>query len=89
MSHDASGRTNTKREIKLFLVFLKISVTRCGRPNRHNKTKENIFRFLDFSIFFVIFYNLKYFHFIFFRKRKKINNKKDKSKRNNNSRVHE
>jgi len=51
MSYDASGRTDTKRERKLFLIFLKMSVTQCGGPDRHNKTKENIFRFLDFSIF--------------------------------------
>jgi len=36
VSYNASGRTNTKRERKLFLVFLKMSVTRCGRPDKHN-----------------------------------------------------
>jgi len=33
VSHDASGRTNTKREIKLLLVILKMSITRCERPD--------------------------------------------------------
>jgi len=35
MSHDASGRTYTKREQKLFLVFLKMSVTQYGQSNKH------------------------------------------------------
>jgi len=44
-----------------FFGILKMSVTRCGRPDRHNKAKENIFHFLDFSIF-CNFYNFqKYF----------------------------
>ena len=45
VSHDAGSRTDTKRKRKLFLVFLKKSVKRCGRSDRHNKTKENIFIF--------------------------------------------
>ena len=68
MSHDAGGRTNTKRERKLFLVFLKMSVTRCERPDIHNKVKENIFHFLDFSIFFVIFNNFQIFGFLGIKK---------------------
>jgi len=35
VSYDASGQTNIKREIKLFLVFLKMSVIRWERPDRH------------------------------------------------------
>jgi len=39
VSHDTSGRTNTKREIKLFLVFLNYleeSVTRRELLDKHN-----------------------------------------------------
>ena len=68
MSHDAGGRINIKRERKLFLVFLKMSVTRCEQLNRHNKVKENIFHFLDFLFLnFVIFYNFQ----IYFKNEKK------------------
>ena len=82
MSYDASGRTDTKRERKLFLIFSKMSVTRCGRPDRHNKTKENIFRFLDFFLFFVIFYNLNILSlFNFFLKERKEREKKGRKRR--------
>jgi len=46
VSHGASNQTHTKWERKLFLVFLKMSITRGGRPSKHNKEKENIFYFL-------------------------------------------
>jgi len=65
VSHDAGGRTDTRRERKLFLVFLKMSVTRCERPDRHNKVEENIFfHFFGFSYFFVIFNNFQIFVFV-------------------------
>ena len=32
---DVSDQTDTKREIKLLLVFLKMSVTRYERPNKN------------------------------------------------------
>jgi len=51
VSHDASGWTDTKRERRLFLVFLEMSVTWFGRLDKHNKAKENIFYILDFAIF--------------------------------------
>jgi len=47
----AVGQT-LKDKKKVFLVILKMSVTRCGRSDTHNKAKKNIFRFLNFSIFY-------------------------------------
>jgi len=84
VSNGASDRINTNREKKLFLVFLKMSVTRHGRPDRHNKVKENIFQLLDFSFFFVIFDSFQIFCFVFFRKKIiMIKLKKDKSGKTN------
>jgi len=74
VSHGAGNWTNTKREIKLFLAFLKMSVARCGQPKKHDKEKANIFYFFDFFYFFVFFYNLKYFCILFLGK--KFNNKR-------------
>ena len=47
VSHDANGQSNikTKRKKRLFFVFFKMSVTWCGRPDRPNKVKKNIFYF--------------------------------------------
>jgi len=59
----AVGQTRKEKE-KLFLVFLKMSVTRCERPDRHDKVKENIFIFFDFFLFFCIFYNFHIFGFL-------------------------
>ena len=86
MSHDAGGRTNTKRERKYFLVFLKMSVTQCGRPDRHNERELFyflyilffiIFKYIFFYFFFVIFLIFK--HFVFFLKKIKKNKIKDKT----------
>jgi len=35
----------TLKEKETILVFLKMSVTRCGRPDRHNKAKRTFFIF--------------------------------------------
>ena len=48
-----------------FFWYLKMSVTRCERPDRHNKEKENIFIFLIF-LFFAIFIIFKYICFFCF-----------------------
>ena len=60
MSHDAGGRTNTKRERKYFLVFLKMSVTQRGRLDRHNE------RELFYFFIYFIFYNFQIYFFLFF-----------------------
>jgi len=54
MCHTTQAVRQTLRERKLFLVFLKMSVTRYGRPDRHNKAKENIFHFLDFRFLYFL-----------------------------------
>jgi len=66
MCHTTQAVRQTRKEKeKLFLVFLKMSVTRCERPDRHNKVKENIFHFLDFFYFFFeIFNNFQIFGFL-------------------------
>jgi len=46
----AVGQTLKEKE-KYFVVFLKISVTRCGRPDKHNKAKRTFFIFFYFFIF--------------------------------------
>jgi len=73
VSHDVDGRTDTKKERKLFLVFLKMSVTRCERSDKHNK--DNIFIIFIFYIFFAILVIFKYFCFLELKKEKKINKK--------------
>ena len=61
MCHTTRAVGQTLKGKKIIFGFLKVSVTRCGRPDRHNKAKENIFIFLDSFLFFCNFYNLKYF----------------------------
>ena len=65
MSHDVSGRTNTKRERKLFLVFLNYleeSVTRHERSDIHNKDEREPF----FDFFYSDnFYNFQIYLFFF------------------------
>ena len=62
MSHNASGRTDTTREKKdYFWYFLEMSVTRCERPDRHNKDEREPFLFF---LLFVIFILFKYFCFL-------------------------
>jgi len=58
VSHDASGRTDTKRERNHFLNYLGESVTRCERPDRHDKKERELFfifflyfNFYDFQIY--------------------------------------
>jgi len=42
----ATGQTLKEKDI----FFLKISVTRCGRPDRHNKIKKNMSLFFCFYL---------------------------------------
>jgi len=66
VSRDASGRTSTKREWKLFLVFLENKChTVQATVQRHNKMKENIFNFLDFLYIFCNFDNFQIYLFFF------------------------
>jgi len=47
----AVGQTPKEKEKYFFFVFLKISVTWCRRPDRHNKAKRTFF----ISFYFLFF----------------------------------
>ena len=50
--HTVQATEQTLKEKKKNIFgFLKMSVTRCGQPDRHNKAKKNISFYRFFSIF--------------------------------------